>query len=350
MNKNPADVRIGVVGAGSWGTALAHMLAAKGLKPALWAYEPELRDQIEKEHENKFYLPDIRLADGISVSNDLAAVAAGKDVVLMVVPSHLMRDVSTRMADSLDPEAIVVSASKGIENVTHLTMTGVLEETLKKIPKERLAVLSGPTFAREVASNYPTVVTVAAQDQAIALYLQQVFSAPLFRVYTNNDVVGVQLGGAVKNVIAVASGVSDGLGLGLNSRAAIITRGLAEMRRAGIALGADPHTFAGLAGVGDLILTCTGVLSRNYTVGKKLGQGMKIADILADMRMVAEGVKTAKSVYNLSRKLGVDMPICHVMYSILYEDLDPKEAVFRLMSRSLKHEIDDEIMSGAGCD
>jgi len=348
MNNDEADVRIGVVGAGGWGTALANLLASKGLSPALWAYEPELRDQIEKEHENKLYLPGIQLAPGISVSNDLASVVADKDIVLMVVPSHLMRDVSLRMADSLSPDAIVVSASKGIENTTHLTMTGVLSETLKKIPGDRLAALSGPTFAREVASGFPTVVTVAAEKQEIALYLQQVFSATLFRVYTNNDVVGVQLGGAVKNVIAVASGVSDGLGLGLNSRAAIITRGLAEMRRAGIAMGADPHTFAGLAGVGDLILTCTGALSRNYTVGKKLGQGMKLAEILADMRMVAEGVKTAKSIYNLSRKLGVDMPICQVMYSILYEDLDPKEAVFRLMTRSLKHEIDDEVTGGNG--
>lgn len=348
MIHDDTRVRIGVVGAGSWGTALTHLLASKGLSPALWAYEPELRDQIEKEHENKIYLPGIKLADGISVSNDLAEVVADKTIVLMVVPSHLMRDVSTRMADSLNPDAIVVSASKGIEIATHLTMTGVLEETLKKIPKDRLAVLSGPTFAREVAAGYPAVVAVAAENQKTAEFLQQAFSAPLFRIYTNNDVVGVQLGGAVKNVIAVASGVSDGLGLGLNSRAAIITRGLAEMRRLGLALGADPHTFAGLAGVGDLILTCTGALSRNYTVGMKLGQGMKIADILADMRMVAEGVKTAKSIYNLSRKRDVEMPICHVMYSILYEDLDPKEAVFRLMSRSLKHEVDEEMTASNG--
>lgn len=348
MKHDATSVKICVVGAGSWGTALAHLLAAKGLAPVLWAYEPELRDQIEKEHENKLYLPGIQLAQGITVSNDLAGVVAGMDIVLMVVPSHLMRDVSTKMADSLNPEAIIVSASKGIENGTHLTMTGVLDETLKNIPKERLTVLSGPTFAREVAANMPSVVTVAAENQATAEYLQQVFSAPLFRVYTNNDVVGVQLGGAVKNVIAVASGVCDGLGLGLNPRAAMITRGLAEMRRLGIALGADPHTFAGLAGVGDLILTCTGNLSRNYTVGMKLGQGMKLTDILSQMRMVAEGVKTAKSIYNLSRRIGVEMPICNEMYAILYEDLEPKEAVFRLMTRSLKHEIDEEISGNNG--
>jgi glycerol-3-phosphate dehydrogenase (NAD(P)+) len=348
MNHDPSSTRICVVGAGSWGTALAHLLAAKGLSPVLWAYEPELRDQIEKDHENKLYLPGIQLAEGISVSNDLAAVVADKDIVLMVVPSHLMRDVSIKMADSVNPDAIIVTASKGIEIGTHLTMTGVLDETLKNIPKDRLTVLSGPTFAREVASNLPSVLTVAAENQETAEFLQQVFSAPLFRVYTNNDVTGVQLGGAVKNVIAVASGVGDGLGLGLNARAAMITRGLAEMRRLGIAMGADPHTFAGLAGVGDLILTCTGNLSRNYTVGTKLGQGMKLAEILADMRMVAEGVKTAKSIYNLSRRIGVEMPICNEMYHILYEDLDPREAVFRLMTRSLKHEIDEEISNNNG--
>lgn len=348
MNLDATRVRIGVVGAGSWGTALAHLLAAKGLSPTLWAYEPELPHQIENEHENKIYLPGIQLAEGISVSNDLTAVVADKDIVLMVVPSHLMRDVSAKMTDSLSPEAIIVTASKGIEIGTHLTMTGVLDETLKDIPKDRLTALSGPTFAREVASNLPSVLTVAAEQQETAEFLQQVFSAPLFRVYTNNDVTGVQLGGAVKNVIAVASGVCDGLGLGLNARAAMITRGLAEMRRLGIAMGADPHTFAGLAGVGDLILTCTGNLSRNYTVGMKLGQGMKLDDILSHMRMVAEGVKTAKSIYNLSRRIGVEMPICNEMYAILYEDLEPREAVFRLMTRSLKHEIDDEIAGNNG--
>ncbi|MEW6078853.1 MAG: NAD(P)H-dependent glycerol-3-phosphate dehydrogenase [Thermodesulfobacteriota bacterium] len=343
MNSTSTDIRIGVVGAGSWGTALTNLLAAKGMAPMLWAYEPELKDQIEKEHENKLFLPGIKLAGGISVSNDLAEVVADKDIVLMVVPSHLMRSVSSKIADIISDRTFVVTASKGIENESLLTMTGVLGETLKRTPRDRLAVLSGPTFAREVAAGYPAVVAVAAENQETALFLQQAFSAPLFRVYTNNDVIGVELGGAVKNVIAVASGVSDGLGLGLNSRAAIVTRGLTEMRRLGIAMGADPHTFAGLTGVGDLILTCTGALSRNYTVGTKLGQGMKIADILADMRMVAEGVKTAKSIYNLARKIKVEMPICEVMYSILYEDLAPGEAVFRLMGRSLKHEIDDEV-------
>ncbi|ABW66484.1 NAD(P)H-dependent glycerol-3-phosphate dehydrogenase [Desulfosudis oleivorans] len=343
MSSGQTDLRVAVVGAGSWGTAIAHLLASKGLFPLLWAYEPELCEQIEKGRENTIYLPGIQLAEGISVSNDLGAVVADRDIVVMVVPSHLTRDVAARAADHLDGRTIVVTASKGIENKTHLTMTGVLSEVLPNTPAEKIAVLSGPSFAREVAANLPTVVAVASTSTETALFLQQVFAAPLFRVYTNDDPVGVELGGAVKNVIAIASGVCDGLGLGLSARAAMITRGLAEMRRLGMALGANPHTFSGLAGIGDLILTCTGSLSRNYTVGKKLGEGMTIDEILASMRMVAEGVKTAKSVFNLSNKRNVEMPICHEVYRILYEGLAPGDAVLRLMTRTLKHEIDDEV-------
>ncbi|MFZ5564035.1 MAG: NAD(P)H-dependent glycerol-3-phosphate dehydrogenase [Thermodesulfobacteriota bacterium] len=344
MNDNrAAAVKISVVGAGSWGTAIAHLLASKGLSPMLWAYEPDLCDQIEKGRENTLYLPGIQLAEGIRVSNDLEAVAADRDIVVMVVPSHLTRDVASRISDSLDPRTIVVTASKGIENVTHLTMSGVLAEVLKKTAPDRIAVLSGPSFAREVAASLPTVVAVAAKNQEVALHLQQVFAAPLFRVYTNDDPVGVEIGGAVKNVIALAAGACDGMGLGLSARAAMITRGLAEMRRLGMALGANPHTFSGLTGMGDLILTCTGSLSRNYTVGKKLGEGMTLGDILASMRMVAEGVKTAKSVFNLSNKCDVEMPICHEVYRVLYEGLTPGEALLRLMKRTLKPEIDDEV-------
>ena len=337
------QVNIAVVGAGSWGTALTHLLAGKGLSPILWAYEPELRNQIEGEHENQIYLPGIKLAPGIRVTNDLAEAVAGRDIVLMVVPSHLMRQVSGQMSAHLAAGTIVVTASKGIENKTHLTMTGVLEETLSTVDRDHLAVLSGPSFAREVAADIPTVVTVAARDPEVGRFLQLIFSAPVFRVYTNNDVIGVELGGALKNIIALAAGIVDGLGLGLNTRAAMITRGLAEIRRAGIALGADPHTFSGLAGVGDLILTCTGNLSRNYTVGKKLGEGLTIDEILSEMRMVAEGVKTAKSVYNLSRKLGVEMPICNEVYAVIYEGVSAKDAVVRLMTRSLKDEIDEDV-------
>ena len=219
-------------------------------------------------------------------------------------------------------------------------MTGVLQEVLA-IPENALAVLSGPSFAREVSKKFPTVVTVASKDPQVAKTVQHVFATDYFRVYTSEDVIGVELGSAVKNVIAIAAGIIDGLGLGLNTRAALITRGLVEIRRLGIKLGANPRTFTGLAGVGDLVLTCTGDLSRNHTLGEKIGAGMKLKDILSEMHMVAEGVKTAKSVYNLSRKLGVEMPIAHEVYHILYEDISPIEAVRRLMTRDLKEELDE---------
>ena len=234
------------------------------------------------------------------------------------------------------------SNAVNLENKTHLTMTGVVKETLTEIPHHRLAVISGPSFAREVARELPTVVTVASEDIKTAALTQQVFATPYFRVYTSEDVIGVELGGSLKNVIAIGAGVVDGLGLGLNARAALITRGMTEIRRLGLKLGANPRTFTGLAGIGDLILTCTGDLSRNHTVGVKIGRGKKISDILAEMRMVAEGVKTARSVYNLSRKLRVDMPIFHEAYRILYEDFSPKEAIYRLMTRDLKQELDEE--------
>jgi glycerol-3-phosphate dehydrogenase (NAD(P)+) len=339
--KPSLDERIAVVGAGSWGTALAQLLADKGYAVDLWTFETEVCQQIRSARENTVYLPGCPLSERIRPDTDLEAVAREKDLVVMVVPSHFMRSVAMRLSGCLAPRCIVVSASKGIENKTHLTMTGILAETLPGHDPRRLAALSGPSFAREVARRVPTVVTVAAREEAVAAYVQRVFAAPWFRVYTNDDVIGVELGGAVKNVIAIAAGVIDGLGLGLNTRAALITRGLTEIRRLGLALGANPRTFTGLAGMGDLVLTCTGALSRNHTVGVKLGEGKKIEDILAEMRMVAEGVKTAKSVYNLSRRLGVEMPICHEIYRILYEGTSPADGVMRLMTRDLKDELDE---------
>jgi len=334
-------IKIGVVGAGSWGTALSNLLGLKGFKIDLWVFEKEVKEQIESSRENNVFLPGVSLSRNIFPSNDLAGVVKGKDLVLVVVPSHVMRETGKKIQGDISPKTIIVSASKGIENKTHLTMSGVLREILHDTPEDSFAVLSGPSFAREVAGKIPTVVAVASKDQNVAGFVQHVFATRYFRVYTNNDMIGVELGGAVKNVIAIASGVIEGLGLGLNARAALITRGLTEIRRLGLKLGANPRTFAGIAGVGDLVLTCTGDISRNYTVGKKMGEGMKLNEILSEMRMVAEGVKTAKSVYNLSRKLGVEMPICHEVYRILYEDLPPKEAVHRLMTRTLKHELDE---------
>lgn len=334
------DAKIGVVGSGSWGTALAKHLAEKGFEIDLWAFEKEVKDQIENTRENRYFLQGFTLPENIHPSNDLEKVAGGKDLVLVVVPSHCMREVADKMKQFVSQQSIVVSASKGIENKTHLTMTDILKEKFDFMDRNNFAVLSGPSFAKEVADQAPTVVAAASSDLKTAEYVQKTFSGPTFRVYVNTDTVGVEIGGAVKNVIAIAAGICDGMALGFNARAALITRGLAEMKRLGTKLGADPLTLAGLAGVGDLMLTCTGELSRNYTVGKKIGKGQKIEEIISEMRMVAEGVKTTKSVYNLSRKLGVDLPICNEVYYVLFENLDVNQTIKRLMNRELKHELD----------
>lgn len=342
--------RIGVVGGGSWGTALANLLALKGYVVDWWIFEPEICAHVRDHRENPVFLPGVSLSENLAPTTDIATVVRGKDLVLLVVPSHVMRGVSSQMAPFIDDTTIVVSASKGIENQTHLTMSGILAETLPALGRRHIAALSGPSFAKEVAAMAPTVVTLAATDAVQAERIQHVFATPYFRVYTSEDIIGVELGGAVKNVIAIAAGIIDGMQLGLNTRAALITRGLAEIRRLGQHLGANPDTFSGPSGVGDLILTCTGDLSRNHMVGKKIGEGMTLTEILAEMRMVAEGVKTAKSVYNLSRRLGVDMPISHEIYRILHEDASPREALTRLMSRDLKHErydIDPSVNNGA---
>ncbi|MEA3280039.1 MAG: NAD(P)H-dependent glycerol-3-phosphate dehydrogenase [Thermodesulfobacteriota bacterium] len=336
------SIKIGVVGAGSWGTTLANLLGKKGFKVDHWVFEAEVRKQIQELRENRVFLPGFTLSPNIFPTNNLARVVSGKDIVLIVVPSHFMRETARKTAGNISKKTIIVSASKGIENKTHLTMSGVLKETLPEIPEKNFAVLSGPSFAREVAAKVPTLIAVASSDKKTACFVQHVFATPNFRVYTSSDMIGVELGGSVKNVIAIAAGIADGLGLGLNTRAALITRGLTEMRRLGIKLGANPRTFTGLAGVGDLILTCTGDLSRNHTVGKQIGEGKKLKAILSEMRMVAEGVKTARSVYNLSKNLGVEMPISNEIYHILYDDFSPKEALYRLMTRNLKQELDEK--------
>ena len=342
--KTTVDVKtttIGVVGAGSWGTALANLLAVKGFAVDHWVYEAEVKAQMLETRENQRFLPGVTLSDHLHPSGDLESVVAGKDLVLVVTPSHVTRRTIERCGHAIGPDTLVVSASKGIENKTHLTMSGVLVEVIPGLSADRLAVLTGPSFSKEVARQMATVVTVASSDKNSAEFVQQVFVTPYFRVYTIEDVIGAELGAAVKNVIAIAAGVIDGLGLGLNTRAALITRGLVEIRRLGLAMGAQPRTFTGLAGVGDLILTCTGDLSRNHTIGKQIGEGKKLKDLLAGMHMVAEGVKTARSVYNLSRERGVEMPISHAVYHVLYDDMDPKTALYQLMTRDLKQELDE---------
>jgi len=328
---------IGVIGAGSWGTCLANLLAKQGHNVVLWAYEKDLVERMQHSRINDLYLPDIPLSENLSFSYQLSEVANRK-CILLVPPSQLMRSVVSQMVDYIRDDAIIVSASKGIENDTLLIMSDVLQQILPQKLHQRTAFLSGPTFAREVAEEQPSAVVAAAQNQQIAAQVQEIFNTSYFRVYTNNDIVGVEVGGALKNVMALAAGVCDGLGYGCNTRAALITRGLADMKRIGLAMGANADTFAGLTGIGDLVLTCTGDLSRNRSVGFKLGQGQTLNEILASMNMVAEGVKTTLSTYQLAKKLGIDAPIVNQMYAILYQDKDPRQAVIELMQRELKAE------------
>lgn len=331
--------RIGVLGGGSWGTALAKLLAEKGFAVSMWVHSAERCREIAEKRENAAYLPGIGLPDSLVPSTDLAEVVADKSMIVAVVPSHVFRDVMGQAARELTGSPIVVSASKGIEDGTSKTMIGVLEDVMPPTLHAGLAALSGPSFAREVARGMPTAVTAASRSAATAAAVQRAFSNSFFRVYTSEDVVGVELGGAVKNVIAIAAGMSDGLGYGHNSRAALITRGVAEVARLGARMGADPRTIAGLAGLGDLVLTCTGDLSRNRGVGLRLGKGEKLADVLADMKMVAEGVRNARSVHELARKVGVDMPITEQMNLLMHEGKSPRQVVVDLMSREPKPEI-----------
>ena len=331
---------VGVVGGGSWGTALANLLAEKGIPVSLWVFEEDLCEEMQKTRENTLYLPGVQVSLLLQPDNNLERVVSDKRILLMAVPSHVYRQVAMQMIEFLQGAVVLVSATKGIENESLKTMSGIWEEIMPKSIDWEYAVLSGPSFAREVVQRVPTAVTVACDSKEVAQEIQQIFATEYFRVYTSTDVIGVELGGALKNIIALAAGIIDGLGLGHNTRAALITRGLAEMSRLGTSLGAHPLTFLGLAGVGDLILTCTGDLSRNRTVGYKLGQGKKLAEILAEMKMVAEGVKTTRSVYNLVKQKNVDMPICQQMYRILYEDQPPQKALAEMMQRELKHEMD----------
>ncbi len=329
---------IGVIGAGSWGTTLADLLAKKGHQVTLWAYEPELVAEMANKRVNSMFLPGIPLSSRLGFTDSLTEVVSGKGMILFVVPSQVTRQVITTVLPHLPGDAVIVSASKGIELDTLKTMSQVFADLLPPELYARFGVLSGPSFAREVAHEMPTAVVAAAAQSAIAKRVQEAFNTFFFRLYTNNDVQGVELGGAIKNVIAIAAGISDGLGFGHNTRAALITRGLAEMSRLGRAMGARSETFAGLAGMGDLVLTCTGDLSRNRTVGMKLGEGTRLKEILAEMRMVAEGVKTTESALNLARRLGIDMPITEKVYQVLYEDKPARAAVIELMTRDLKAE------------
>lgn len=342
-NNAPTDItakteRIAVIGGGSWGTALADRLAANGNDTLIWAYEPELVAEINSSHTNSAYLPGINLHPTLACTGSLEEAVLGRSIILLVTPVQVMRGVLKQLVPYIGENAIIANASKGIELETLDTVSQICGGVLGDAALARYVALSGPTFAREVAQELPSLIVAASKNPESSERVQAAFSCPCLRVYTNSDVIGVELGGAVKNVIAIAAGICDGLGFGHNARAALITRGLAEMNRLGQAMGAQAATFAGLAGMGDLVLTCTGDLSRNRTVGFKLGQGMKLADILAEMRMVAEGVKSAESVYQLARRLGVEMPIVEKTYQILHEEKPARQAVVELMARDLKAE------------
>lgn len=338
MSEPVQSTRVAVIGAGSWGTALANLLAAKGYDITLWARAWLLAQRMTRDRENGLYLPGVPLHPRVTPTVNFAEAAYATTIFVSVVPSHAVRTVWGMLAPQLPASALLVSATKGLEASSLSTMSQVLQATLAPRHGIDIAVLSGPTFAREVSQGTPTAAVVAAASRGVAEAVQQLFSTAIFRVYTNTDVLGVELGGALKNVMAIAAGVCDGLNLGYNTRAALITRGLAEMTQLGVAMGARAHTFAGLSGMGDLVLTCTGPLSRNYVVGVQLGQGKKLPDILSQMHMIAEGVVTASAAVALGERYQVEMPIAEKVYAILQGHIAPHEAVTELMQRTLKHE------------
>jgi glycerol-3-phosphate dehydrogenase (NAD(P)+) len=327
-----------IVGAGSWGTALSIVLAPRFPRIRLWVYEQDLADRMRVTRINDLYLPGFSLPSNVAVETGFAAALADTGAVLSVMPSHLVRPIYTQMLPYLDPSLVFVSATKGLENGTLLRASEVIRECVAGSFEPRVAVISGPTFAREVACGDPTALVVASVDQAFAVNVQTSFSGPTFRLYTSPDPTGVEIAGAVKNVVAIGAGVCHGLGLGSNPQAALITRGLAEITRLAIAMGGRPQTLAGLAGLGDLVLTCTGELSRNRTVGLQLAQGHKLDEIVGSMKMVAEGIKTTNATVDLARRHQVDMPIATQMFEMLNFGLPPREAIRRLMERSLKGE------------
>jgi glycerol-3-phosphate dehydrogenase (NAD(P)+) len=329
---------IAIIGAGGWGTALAITMALAERHVRLWAYEPYLVETMIATRENPAYLPSVRVPESVRVSNSMQDVLAGARIVIMAVPSHVYRQVFSQLLPLLNGDMFFVSATKGIENDSLMRMSEIVVDVAKPRFTPQVAAISGPTFAPEVARGEPTALVVASPDENLRRILQSELSTPRFRLYTNADLIGVEIAAAVKNIIAIAAGVVDGLGLGSNPVAALITRGLAEMTRLVVACGGKRETLWGLAGLGDLVLTSYGSLSRNRRVGIALGQGKNIDEVLSNMRMVAEGVKTAKSTVALARKLNVEMPIAEKMHAVLYEGLKPQEAINDLMDRKLKEE------------
>jgi glycerol-3-phosphate dehydrogenase (NAD(P)+) len=331
-------MRTAVIGAGSWGSAFARYLGSIGIATRLWVREEDIYRELLRSRENATFLPGFKFPETVEFSDDLRETAAWGDVVFVAVPSQYCRAAYARMAPVLRKDQTVASLTKGFDKRTLMRMSQVMEEVFRPHAHPRLAAVSGPSFAREVAAGYPTALVVASRDHGAARDVQHLISSLTVRAYTSTDVTGVEVAGALKNVIAIASGIVDALKFGLNSRAALITRGLVEITNIGVALGAKKETFSGLAGAGDLILTCTGELSRNHRVGQELGKGRGLRDILAGMKMVAEGVHTTVAARRLARALGVEMPISEQIYDVLYRGKAVDKAVSDLMSRALKAE------------
>jgi glycerol-3-phosphate dehydrogenase (NAD(P)+) len=329
---------ITLFGAGSWGTALSVHLASAGRDVVLWARRAEVADEIRRTSHNPTYLPELLIPSSVYVTTDLETAAQASDVWAMAVPSQNMQARARALSPHVHDEVRVVSLAKGIDNETLLTMSQVLNDEFEVVPRQQIGALSGPSHAEEVAEGRPTTVVAAAPDEDEARFIQKAFMTERLRVYLNTDVLGVEIGGSLKNVLAIAAGISDGVGYGDNAKAALVTRGLAEMRRLGYALGADPQTFSGLSGVGDLVATCTSEHSRNRYLGEQIASGRSLDEVSEDMAMVAEGVRTTQSVFKLARQHEVDMPITEAVYAILFEGKRPSEMVKRLMTRTAKRE------------
>jgi glycerol-3-phosphate dehydrogenase (NAD(P)+) len=340
MAVSNARGEIAVIGAGSWGTALCFVLADAGWKVRLWARRREIAQGIQRQRRNPQYLPEFELPPAVQATDDLSTAVGGAEMVALAVPSDGLSEICKRLGGSLAEDQGIVSAAKGLEHQTGRRLSEVIAEKLRQGRQGRIAVLSGPNLAPEVAARVATASVAACRDAGFAAAVQAAFSTRFFRVYTNPDVVGVELGGALKNIIAIAAGACDGLGFGDNTKAALLTRGLAEITRFGVALGARAETFRGLSGVGDLVATCAGRKSRNHRVGYELAQGRRLPEILADMIQVAEGVETTRAAHRLAQQVGVEMPITAAVHAVLFESLSPKEAVRSLMTRSWRDELE----------
>ncbi|SJZ54178.1 NAD(P)H-dependent glycerol-3-phosphate dehydrogenase [Selenihalanaerobacter shriftii] len=335
--------KIAVIGGGSWGSSIAILLANNGYRISLRDISFEQVTEINEEKTNIDYLPGVEFPENITATTDIKEAVKDASVVIVVVPSHAIRNVAQELSGLLLDDTIIVSATKGIEEETYYRMSEVLKDELRPALHENIAVISGPSHAEEVSKGIPTTTVVASKSRRLAENIQDIFMSDVFRVYTNPDIVGVELGGALKNIIAISAGISDGLGYGDNTKAALITRGLTEIKRLGVAVGADPMTFAGLSGTGDLVVTCASQHSRNRRLGVKIGNGRSLDEALSEMKMVAEGVRTTKAAYLLAKEIGVEVPIITKAYEVLFEGKHPQQGVNELMVRGKKHEIEEVV-------